>query len=102
MSKTIKHICEYMIEEAESSVCYAKMAIEHQYTKPQLADLMYKLAQTELQHSKTLKEHRDNLKIEFENQKGDRIPEWMKEEYDCCNKKYICLIEKAQSLISLY
>lgn len=93
-------VCE-MIEEANSSLEYSCGALDLKHINPTLADLYHKMASTEFQHAKAL--HEQTVKIvEEQKAKGIKIPESMMDKYEKKHKKYIKLLEKAQTYYNLY
>lgn len=74
--KIIKTMTCLMMDEVEGAKDYAIMALENQYSRPQLAELFYKLAQTEMTHYTALHEHTVKLIEEFKG-KGKNVPQKM-------------------------
>lgn len=74
--KLIKTMACLMMDEVEGAKDYAIMALENQYSRPQLAELFYKLAQTEMTHYTALHEQTVKLIDETKN-KGKNIPQKM-------------------------
>lgn len=74
--KIIKTMACFMMDEIEGAKDYAIMALDNQYTRPQLAELFYKLAQTEMTHYTALHEQTIKLIEEYKS-KGKEVPQKM-------------------------
>lgn len=88
--RLIKRMGEQIEDEIGGVIEYAKDALEYKYSRPQLAEMYYKLANTEYGHVSTL--HEAVVKLTEEaNNKGLAVPQAMIDKWD---EKHRCIIEK--------
>lgn len=99
--RLIKEMADFMMDEVNGAKEYAIMALEYEYTKPQLAELFHKLAQTEMLHFNNL--HEQTVKMIEEVKSTDKkIPQKMLDNWDKRHKEMIICQEETQVLINLY
>lgn len=99
--RIIKHLAEQIDHEVDCVIEYAKDALEYKQSYPQLADLYYKMANSQCDFVTQL--HDQILRI-VDNTKREKkeVPAFMLEKWE---KKHVCLMKKmaeAKSYISLY
>lgn len=99
--RLIKHMAEQLEDEVCGAIEYAKDALEYKFSRPQLAELYYKLANVELTHVNEL--HEAVLKI-VEEAKGKNItvPQEMMEKWECKHRKLIDKMAEAKIYIGMY
>ena len=68
--RIIKKMADYMEDELDGCIEYAKDALEYQYDKPALAKLFFQMAQVEYSHYQAL--HEQAVKIINEIQEQHR------------------------------
>lgn len=99
--KLIKHLSEQIEDEVCGAIDYAKDALEYKYSRPQLADLYYKLANVELDHVNSL--HEAVVKIvEEAKTKNVEVPAFMMEKWDKEHKEMIDKMAEAKIFIGMY
>lgn len=99
--KIIKSMACFMMDEIEGAKDYAIMALDYQYSKPQLADMFFKMAQTEMNHFNALHEQTVGL-IKEQQEKGREVPQKMLNKWDEEHKKMIECQQEVQMYMSLY
>lgn len=88
--RIIKHLSKQIEDEIHGVCEYAKDALEYRYTRPQLAETYYKLANVEYTHVTAL--HEQAVRIVEDTKKEKReIPAFMLEKWE---KKHRCIIDK--------
>lgn len=99
--RLIKHLGEQIEDEVNGVTEYAKDALEYKYSRPQLAEMYYKLANTEYGHVNTL--HEAVIKVvEEAKTKGVEVPPKMIDKWE---EQHKCIIEKmaeAKVYLSIY
>lgn len=99
--KLIKILVDEMLDEVCGSKEYSCLALEYQYSRPQLAEIFHKLSGVELSHAKTLHEQVELVVKEMKD-KGKNLPQEMLDKYDELHKEYIAKLEKAHTYYNLY
>lgn len=99
--RLIKHMAEQIEDEVCGVTEYAKDALEYKYSRPQLAEMYYKLANTEYSHVTML--HEAVVKIvEEANTKGVEVPQKMKDKWDEEHKEIIEKMAEAKLYLGMY
>lgn len=99
--RLIKHLSEQIEDEVCGVIEYAKDALEYKSTRPQLADMYYKLAVTENNHVTML--HDAVVKIVEEAQnKNVEVPQFMLNKWEAKHRKMIEKMAEAKVYLSMY
>lgn len=87
--------------EVDGVIDYAKDAVTYKTTDPALADMYFRMANTEHGHVKML---HDQLmkKIKEARESGTTYPADMEEKWDKQHKKLIAKMEKAKTYLDMY
>lgn len=99
--RIIKHLAEQIQEEVTGAEEYAKDALEHRLTDPELSKLYIELAKTEYNHVQRLHEQIIR-KIEEAKKSAIEPPESMLNTWDEKHKKLIEQMAKAKTFIEMY
>lgn len=94
-------MADFMKDEIAGGKEYAIMALELQYSRPALADLFYKMAQTELVHFDALHEHTIKMIEEYQ-AKGKKVPEKMMDKWNKKHTEMIICKEEVQTYLNMY
>lgn len=99
--RLIKHLSEQIEDEVCGAIEYAKDALEYKFSRPQLAELYYKLANVELNHVNEL--HEAVVKI-TEEAKGKKVevPNSMVEKWEEKHRKMIEKMAEAKIYIGMF
>lgn len=99
--RLIKHLSEQIEDEVCGAIEYAKDALEYKFSRPQLAELYYKLANVELNHVNEL--HEAVVKI-TEEAKGKKVevPNFMVEKWEEKHRKMIEKMAEAKIYIGMF
>ena len=99
--RLIKHMSKQIEEELDGVIEYAKDALEYKSTRPQLADMYFKLANVEHGHVQMLHDAVTKIVEEAKNS-GVEYPQKMLNKWE---DKHKCMIEKmadAKIYMSMY
>jgi len=99
--KIIEKLSEYIDEEINDAMKYAKCANTYKDENPTLADMFIRLAEEEMKHMLTL-HNQVVIIIEDYRRKNGEPPEAMKTVYDILHKRHIDKAAEAKAAISLY
>lgn len=99
--RLIKHLAEQIEDEVCGVTEYAKDALEYKYSRPQLADMYYKLANTEYNHVTQLHEAVVKIAEEAKN-KNIEVPQKMTEKWDKKHKEIIEKMAEAKLYLNMY
>ena len=99
--KLIKKLSEMIEDEIEGAECYAKMALKHKEERPELARLMYALANEEMEHMSRL--HKEVVEVieEYRKEKGEP-PAAMQAVYDYLHERHIDEAAEVKSMLATY
>lgn len=99
--RLIKHLAEQIDDEVCGVIEYAKDALEYKYTRPQLSDMYYKLANTEYGHVNTL--HEAVVKVvEEAHNKGIEVPVYMRDSWEDKHRRMIEKMAEAKTYLNMY
>ena len=84
--KIIQQLSDYIDEEINDAIKYAKMALEYMEEYPALADTVYKISDEELKHMMMLHQQVVAIIAEYRKKNGEP-PEAMKMLYDIMHRK---------------
>lgn len=99
--RLIKHLSEQIEDEVCGAIEYAKDALEYKFSRPQLAELYYKLANVELNHVNEL--HEAVVKITGEaKEKKVEVPNFMVEKWEEKHRKMIEKMAEAKIYIGMF
>lgn len=99
--RVIKHLCEQIEEEVDGVIEYAKDALEYKHVKPQLAEVYYKLSNTEHSHVTMLHEQVVKM-VEEAKRDSKEPPAFMLEKWEKFHKEIIAKMAEAKTYLSLY
>lgn len=99
--KIIEKLSEYIDEEINDAMKYAKCANIYKDENPTLADMFIRLAEEEMKHMMTL-HNQVVLIIEDYRRKNGEPPETMKTVYDILHRRHIDRAAEAKATISMY
>lgn len=99
--KIIEKLSEYIDEEINDAMKYAKCANVYKDENPSLADMFIRLAEEEMKHMMTL-HNQVVLIIEDYKRKNGEPPEAMKAVYDILHRRHIDRAAEAKATISMY
>ena len=99
--KLIEKLSEYIDEEINDAMKYAKCANVYKDENPALAEMFIRLAEEEMKHMMTL-HNQVVVTIEDYKRKNGEAPETMKAVYDILHKRHIDKAAEAKAVISLY
>ncbi len=99
--KIIEKLCEYIDEEINDAMKYAKCANAYKDENPALADIFIRLSEEEMKHMMLLHNQVVTI-IEDYKRKNGEPPETMKVVYDILHKRHIDKAAEAKAAISLY
>lgn len=99
--KLIKHMAEQLEDEVCGSIEYAKDALEYKFSRPQLAELYYKLANVEMSHVTEL--HEAVMKVvEEAKSKNVNVPHEMMEKWEHKHGELIDKMAEAKIYIGMF
>lgn len=99
--RLIKHMGEQIEDEISGVIEYAKDALEYKYSRSQLAEMYYKLANTEYGHVNTL--HEAVVKITEEAKgKNAAVPQAMLDKWDEKHRHLIELMAEGKIYLDMY
>lgn len=99
--KIIEKLSEYIDEEINDAMKYAKCANVYKDENTSLADMFIRLAEEEMKHMMTL-HNQVVLIIEDYKRKNGEPPEAMKAVYDILHRRHIDRAAEAKATISMY
>ena len=99
--KIIQLLSDYIDDEIDDAIKYAKMAIEYQEEYPALAETVYKISDEEIKHMTMLHGQVVSIIAEYRKKNGEP-PEAMKMLYDIMHKKQIEHAAEARAYQSMY
>ena len=99
--KIIEKLSEYIDEEINDAMKYAKCANYYKDENPALADMFIRLSEEEMKHMMTL-HGQVVIMIEDYKRKNGEPPETMKTVYDILHKRHIDKAAEAKAAISMY
>lgn len=99
--RIIKKMADYMEDELDGCIEYAKDALEYQYTRAALSKNFYQMAQAEYGHYQLLHESVVKL-IEEIKQQGKNYPQKMLDKWESQHRKFIEKAEEAQMYLNMY
>jgi len=99
--KLIEKLSEYIDEEINDAMKYAKCANLYKEENAVLADLFIRLAEEEMKHMMMLHNQVVSI-IEDYKRKNGEPPEAMKAVYDILHKRHIDRAAEAKAVISMY
>ena len=97
----IQELSDYIEEEINDAIKYAKMAIEYKEKYPVLADTVSKISDEEIKHMTMLHGQVTNIIAEYRKKHGEP-PEAMMMLYDIVHKKHIEHAAEARAYQSLF
>jgi len=97
----IEKLSEYIDEEINDAMKYAKCANAYKDENPSLADVFIRLAEEEMKHMMTLHNQVVFIIEDYKRKNGDP-PEAMKAVYDILHRRHIDKAAEAKAAISLY
>ena len=100
--RLIKHLSEQIEDEVCGVIEYAKDALEYKATRPQLAEMYYKLAMTENGHVAQLHDAVVKIIEETKNKHNIEIPQFMINKWEKKHKYIIEKMAEAKLYLSLY
>jgi len=99
--KTIQQLLDYIEEEINDAIKYAKMALEYQDEYPVLAEALYKISDEEIKHMTILHGQVASIIAEYRKKNGEP-PEAMKMLYEIMHRKHIEHAAEAKAYQSMY
>lgn len=99
--KLIEKLSEYIDEEINDAMKYAKCANVYKDENPALAEMFIRLAEEEMKHMMTL-HNQVVVTIEDYKRKNGEAPETMKTVYDILHRRHIDKAAEAKAVISMY
>lgn len=99
--KIIEKLSEYIDEEINDAMKYAKCANMHKEENPALADMFIRLADEEMKHMLTIHTQVVAMIDEYKRKNGEP-PEAMKTVYDILHRRHIDKAAEAKAAISMY
>ena len=99
--KIIEKLSEYIDEEINDAMKYAKCANVYKDENPVLADVFIRLSEEEMKHMMLLHSQVVTI-IEDYKRKNGEPPEAMKTVYDILHKRHIDKAAEAKAAISMY
>lgn len=99
--RLIKHLSEQIEDEVCGAIDYAKDALEYKFSRPQLAELYYKLANVEMTHVNELHEAVVKIVEEAKN-KNIKVPSFMMEKWEEEHRKMIDKMAEAKIYIGMF
>lgn len=99
--KIIEKLSEYIDEEINDAMKYAKCANMYKDENAALADMFIRLAEEEMKHMMTL-HNQVVIIIEDYRRKNGEPPEAMKTVYDILHRRHIDKAAEAKAAISMY
>lgn len=99
--KLIQMLCEMVDEEIGDAHKYAKCALEHKDTNPNLSKVFFDLSAAEMQHMTMLHTEVAKLIEKYRQEKGEP-PEGMKALYDYLHQKQIDAAAEVKTLQGMY
>ena len=99
--KIIEKLSEYIDEEINDAMKYARCANAYRDENPSLADMFIRLAEEEMKHMMTL-HNQVVIIIEDYKRKNGEPPEAMKAVYDILHRRHIDKAAEAKAAISMY
>lgn len=99
--KIIEKLSEYIDEEINDAMKYAKCANAYKDENPVLADMFIRLAEEEMKHMMALHGQVVNIIDDYKRKNGE-APEVMKTVYDILHKRHIDKAAEAKAVIALY
>lgn len=97
--KEIKWLSEQIEEELEDAEKYAKAALYHKHTDPEMSRTCIELSRQELNHSEILHANAVRL-IKEQTEKGVEVPPAMQAVWDWEHKKMIDHTAKVKALLA--
>ena len=99
--KIIQLLSEYIEEEIDDAIKYAKMALEYEDEYPALAETVSKISEEEMKHMTMLHGQVANIISEYRKKNGDP-PEAMQMLYDIMHRKHIEHAAEARAYQMMY
>ena len=99
--KIIQLLSDYIDEEINDAIKYAKLAIECAEEYPALAEAVYKLSDEEIKHMMVLHQQVVAIIADYRKKNGEP-PEAMKLLYDIMHRKHIEHMAEAKAYQSMY
>lgn len=99
--REIKEISEFINDEVDGVLEYAKAAVFYKDKYPTLASTYNKLATTELQHVQLLHAEATKL-IQTAENKAIEYPGWMRDKWERQHKKVIDKMVKARTYLDMF
>lgn len=99
--KIIEKLSEYIDEEINDAMKYAKCANMYKEENPALADMFIRLADEEMKHMLTIHTQVVAIIDEYKRKNGEP-PEAMKTVYDILHRRHIDKAAEAKAAISMY
>ena len=99
--KIIEKLSEYIDEEIDDAMKYAKCANIYKDENPVLGDMFNRLAEEEMKHMMTLHSQVVNIIDEYKRKNGEP-PEAMKAVYEILHRRHIDKAAEAKAVISMY
>ena len=99
--KIIQLLSDYIEEEIDDAIKYAKMALEYQDEYPALAEAVSKISDDEIRHMTILHGQVANIIADYRKKNGEP-PDSMKMLYDILHRKHIEHAAEAKAYQSMY
>lgn len=99
--RIIKELAEQINDEVEGVTEYAKAALTYKADRPALADVYYRMAQTEYGHVGMLHDQVVKIVKEAEETKTD-VPPAMRQKWDDEHKAIIAKMAEAKTFLGMY
>lgn len=99
--KIIQLLCDYIDEEIDDAIKYAKLAIEYKDEWPVMAESIYKISEEEMKHMSILHNDVMTLIADYRKKNGEP-PEVMAKLYEIMHRKQIEHAAEAKAYQSMY
>lgn len=99
--RVIKELAEQITDEVDGVTEYAKAALTYKVERPQLADVYYRLANTEYNHVTMLHDQVAKIVKETEATNPD-VPPAMRQKWDDDHKAIIAKMAEAKTYLGMY
>lgn len=99
--RIIKELSEHISEDIKAAKCYAKDALEYKTSRPEIADIYYKMAKLDFENAMALHDHAQRIVGELE-RSGKTYPPQMMEAWEEKHKKAMAKMAEAKTFIDMY